>query len=69
MPITAISYALQLLTELPALIQAGTDVMDTLTKGREKLTQFQTEKREPRPDEWAALNAHIGALRGELHKP
>jgi hypothetical protein len=69
MPITAISYALQLLTELPGLIQAGTDVMGALTKGREKLTQFQAEKRDPTPQEWAELNEQISALRSELHKP
>lgn len=64
---TAIAYALQLMTAIPGLIQAGVDITRTVTDARDKLAQMDAEGRDPTPSEWDALNANIARLRGELH--
>jgi hypothetical protein len=66
---SALAYALQLLTALPQLIQAGADVMDMITEAQERLQNMQDEGRDPTPGEWDDLNARIDDLRGELHAP
>lgn len=67
MGLTAIAYAMQLLTSLPQLIQAGTDAMSLINHGREKLSEMQTAGRDPTQEEWDELNAKIKALQDELH--
>lgn len=64
---TAIAYALQLLSALPSLIQAGRDVTALLSHGQATLTAMQTEGRDPTPAEWEALDAQVKALQNELH--
>lgn len=64
-----LAFAVNLLTALPALIQAGVDVTNLVNDSADKLKSMQDEKRDPSPQEWADLNAQIAALRGELHAP
>ena len=68
MPVTAIAYALELLTSLPGLINAGAQVVDLIQNGQAKLKAFDAEKRDPTPEEWSDLNASIAAKRKELHE-
>ena len=63
----ALAYAVQLLGVIPDLINAGASVVQLVTDGKAKLEAMQTEKRDPTPAEWDALNAQIKALRDELH--
>lgn len=64
---TALDFALKLLTNLPALIQAGVEVTQIVTRSREQITAMQAEDRGPTDAEWDQLNAEIDRLRGELH--
>ncbi|MCC2632126.1 MAG: hypothetical protein K0S48_12 [Ramlibacter sp.] len=64
---TAVAYALQLMTALPQLIQAGVEVTKMVTSASEALQRMEAEGRDPTPAEWATLNAEITRLRGELH--
>ena len=64
---TALAYALHILTALPGLIQAGVEVHGIVTKYRDRLAEMQAEGRDPTPHEWDELNAEIDRLRGELH--
>lgn len=68
-PGSALAYALQLLTAVPQLIQAGTEVVAMVNKGRDKVAAFEAEKRDPTAAEWQELNDEISRLRGELHAP
>jgi len=65
----ALAYALQLLNVLPALITAGRDVSTLVTQGQAAIEAMITDKRDPTPAEWDALNAQIKALQDELHAP
>ena len=64
---TALAFAVQLLSSLPGLIAAGVEVVGLIEKGNEKLKQFAAEKRDPTAAEWEELNAEIAAKRRELH--
>ena len=66
---TAIAYALELLTSLPGLINAGAQVVDLIQNGQAKLKAFDAEKRDPTDSEWKELNDSIAAKRKELHAP
>lgn len=63
----ALAYALQLLTALPQLIQAGVEVTALVNKARDNLQSMSDEARAPTPDEWQELDDEIAKLRGELH--
>lgn len=63
----ALAYALQLLTALPQLIQAGVEITGLVTKAKDALQSMSDEARAPTPDEWQALDDEIAKLRGELH--
>lgn len=63
-----LAFATQLLGALPALIQAGVAVSDLIDAGKDKLQQFQDERRDPTAAEWDELNASIAAKRELLHK-
>lgn len=65
----ALPFAIQLLTSLPSLIQAGVDITNLVSDSTEKLKSMQAENRDPTPAEWDELNARIKSLRGELHAP
>lgn len=67
MPVTTIAYAVQLLSSLPALIQAGRDVVGVVQNGTAKLQTMQAEGRDPTQAEWDELDADIKRLQGELH--
>lgn len=63
----AIAFALEILTQVPALIAAGVQVKGLIDSGTASLQAMQNEKRDPTPAEWSALNAQIAALQKELH--
>ena len=60
----AIAYAIQLLGLLPQLIGAGQGVMNLINQGQAALSNMIAEKRDPTPEEWAALDA----MRDALHR-
>jgi hypothetical protein len=55
----AISFAIQALTQLPALIQAGADAARAIEETITALRAMQTEGRDPTVAEWDTLNARI----------
>ena len=66
---TALIYAMQVLQILPSLISTGRSVLSLVEQTNSALDKMQSEKRDPTPAEWEALNATIAALRSELHAP
>lgn len=64
-----LAFAIQLISALPALVQAGRDITSLVTDGTKALEAMQREKRDPTGAEWQALNKQIADLRNELHKP
>lgn len=64
---TALAFAMQLLSSLPSLIDAGVKVADLIKDGNAKLKTFEAEGRDPTDAEWDDLNASIAAKRKELH--
>lgn len=64
----AIAYAVQLLSVLPSLVQAGKDIQSTIAMGTARLSSMQAEQRDPTQNDWDELNLHIRTLRGELHE-
>ena len=64
---TALIYATQILSMLPALLSAGKNISDLLANGNAALKLMKDQNRDPTPAEWDALNAQITALRAELH--
>lgn len=65
----ALAYAIQLISALPALVDAGVSIKNLVSDSTASLNLMQSEKRDPTPAEWDALNAQIAALRKELHAP
>ena len=65
----ALAYAIQLLTEVPALISAGVQVGGLITSGTASLKAMQAANRAPTDQEWADLNKTIADLRAQLHAP
>lgn len=66
---TALAYAIQLLSALPSLIKAGMDVTTLIQGSTAKIQAMNTENRAPTDAEWAELDAQIKALQAELHAP
>ena len=60
MPV-AIAFAIQALTQLPALIQAGADAVRAIEETIAALKSMQAEGRGPTQAEWDALDARIAA--------
>lgn len=65
----ALMFAMQLLAQVPALIEGGHDVARLIEDGNAALKKMQEENRGPTPAEWAALNSQIDELRAKLHAP
>lgn len=63
----AIAYAIQLLSQLPALIMAGQEVVDLIKKGTASLEDMQATGRDPTDAEWKELNDSTAALGKRLH--
>lgn len=61
------AYAVQVLTALPDLIEAGVAVHDLVVHTNEKIARMQAENRAPNDEEWNELNTRIAAKRTELH--
>lgn len=64
---TTINLALNLLTALPGLIEAGVNVVSLAQQGAAKVKQLRNENRNPTPQEWDELDAMIKGLQGQLH--
>lgn len=62
---SALDFALQLLGQLPGLVQAGINVADLVRAAQE----MRDQDRAPTVAEWDALNARIRSLQGRLHSP
>lgn len=62
-----LTYAIQILSALPALIDAGISIKALVTDSNDALHRMQTEKRDPTPEEWQHLNNAIASLRAQLH--
>lgn len=60
---TAISLALTILTELPALIQAGVDVVGLINSTSATIKAAQDGNRDISDAEWSALDAQLTDLR------
>lgn len=61
------SQATVTLLNLLALLQAGMNVSAAAGQMYARMQAIQAEGRDPTDDEWAELNAHIAALRTQLH--
>ena len=55
----ALAIAMTVMTELPAMIAAGRDIMALVTQTNAVLKAAQAEGRDPTAAEWDALNAII----------
>lgn len=60
---TTISLALTILTELPALIQAGVDVVGLINSTSATIKAAQDGNRDISDAEWNALDAQLADLR------
>ena len=58
-----LKYALQVLTAIPQLIQAGEDVYKFVSDTNHSLEAMQLEGRDPTAEEWDTLNALSQKLR------
>lgn len=63
----ALMYAMQLLAQLPALIEGGHEVVGLVKDANDALKKMQSENRDPTPEEFEALNSKINELRAQLH--
>lgn len=62
----ALAFALQALTMLPSLMQAGMEVMTLIQNTTTALRAMQAEGRDPTDAEWAALHAASEAALARL---
>jgi len=62
----AIAFAIQALTALPSLIQAGVQVMQLIENTKIALQTMQSEQRDPTQAEWDSLEAQITATLASL---
>jgi len=63
----ALIYAIQILSQLPALIAAGVEVASLITNGTKALEDMQATGRNPTDAEWEELNSSIEELGKRLH--
>lgn len=61
----AFSFAVQVLSQLPALIAAGIDVVDLIKSTNSSLQKMKDENREPTDQEWDDLNSMIESMRNQ----
>jgi len=62
----AIAFAIQALSQLPALLQAGADVANVVSHTVTSLRAMHSEGREPTQAEWDTLQHHVEAGLGKL---
>lgn len=60
-------YAMQALNAIPALITAGTSVMDLINHTNQAVDAMKKENRDPTAEEWMAQAEVIAGLRAKLH--
>lgn len=60
------AFALQILMQLPGLINAGVDIFDIVQNAADKIKKAQTEGRDITDAEWDESNSEIAALQAEL---
>ncbi len=63
----ALLYAIQVLTQIPALVSTGQSVVGLVNQSSAALQSMVAEKRNPTDAEWDALNATTASLRKQLH--
>ena len=66
MPTTALALAIQVLEALPSLVTAGEQVLALIENTVSSLKVMQAANRDPTDAEWAALDAQVKALLGQL---
>ncbi len=69
MTMPALAIATSVLQLLPALLQAGIDVMGILQSTNAVISKAQAENRDPTDAEWNALDTQISGLRAQLNAP
>lgn len=62
-----VAFAIQVLTQLLGLVPAATAAWQMVQDSRNKLELMRAEKRDPTPEEWAALNAQTTDLLKQLN--
>lgn len=62
-----VAFAIQVLTQLLGLVPAATAAWQMVQDSRNKLELMRAEKRDPTPEEWAALNAQTADLLKQLN--
>ena len=62
---SALTYALEALNAIPALVSAGIDVVTFVKQTSEDIKKMQDEDRNPTDAEWEALNGIIEDLRSQ----
>lgn len=61
-----ITYVIQVLEALPALISAGIDVEELISDSNAALKLMKKENRDPTGEEWNTLDLTIENLRAQL---
>jgi len=62
----ALQFVIALLSQVPGLIAAGQSVVSTVNQAITMGNTFVAEKRDPTPEEWAALDAQRDALHKQV---
>lgn len=62
-----LAFAIQVLTQLLGLVPTATAAWQMVQDSRNKLELMRAEKRDPTPEEWAALNAQTADLLKQLN--
>lgn len=63
----ALSFAIEFLNLLPSIVQMTEELAALVQNTSVALKAMQAEHRDPTPEEWAALDAQVQALRDQLH--
>lgn len=63
----AVQFAIAILSNIPVLIQGGSDVVEVANFGLETLKKMKDENRGPTDQEWAQVNEIIARSRSIVH--
>lgn len=62
-------YALGVIEQVPALIDAGQEVVSILNEANAKVREMVSQNRAPTPEEWDAVNSKIAEKLAAINKP
>lgn len=62
-----LQFVVQLLAQLPALIEAGVELREFLDEKNAQINDMIAKGRQPTEEEWNSLNAFIAQQRAKLH--